>query len=165
MTEVKTVDELCKTSTSLVMTAPESTESSIRPLVGGAADMSEIASPLPVLAKKYSAFSFLTGIRNDLKARAPFYWDDWKVAPQDYVTVLNATVYTFMVQLIPALIFAELLDRQTEGKLAVAETLMSSRDHRHYLCRLCGPALGHYGSDRTCRHFAGHLLQVGARSF
>jgi len=31
-----------------------------------------------------------------------------------------------MVQLIPALIFAELLDRQTEGKLAVAETLMSS---------------------------------------
>ena len=123
-TEVKTVDESSKTSTSLAITAPESTESSIRPAVGGP-DV-EIELLLPPSPTKSSAFSFLAGIRNDLKARAPLYWDDWKVAPQDYFTVLNATVYTFMVQLIPALIFAELLDRQTEGKLAVAETLMSS---------------------------------------
>lgn len=70
-------------------------------------------------------FSCMTGMIGDLKARAPYYLDDWK-KPDDLTTVANAVVYAFMVQLIPALIFAELLDRQTDGHLAVAETLMSS---------------------------------------
>uniref|UniRef100_A0A7R9VY74 Bicarbonate transporter-like transmembrane domain-containing protein n=1 Tax=Pseudictyota dubia TaxID=2749911 RepID=A0A7R9VY74_9STRA len=68
--------------------------------------------------------SFMTGIKSDLAARKPYYVDDWKV--QNYFTVINATVYAFVIQLIPALIFAELMDRNTEGNLATAEVLMSS---------------------------------------
>lgn len=70
-------------------------------------------------------FTCMKGMMDDLKARAPYYLDDWK-KPTNLMTVANAVVYAFMVQLIPALIFAEMLDRETEGKLAVAETLMST---------------------------------------
>eukprot|EP00566_Odontella_aurita_P008076 CAMPEP_0113546980 /NCGR_PEP_ID=MMETSP0015_2-20120614/12103_1 /TAXON_ID=2838 /ORGANISM="Odontella" /LENGTH=659 /DNA_ID=CAMNT_0000447487 /DNA_START=176 /DNA_END=2155 /DNA_ORIENTATION=+ /assembly_acc=CAM_ASM_000160 len=68
--------------------------------------------------------SFMTGIKEDLAARKPYYVDDWKV--HNYFTVINATLYAFVIQLIPALIFAELMDRNTEGNLATAEVLMSS---------------------------------------
>ena len=74
--------------------------------------------PLPV-------FQILTGMVNDVKARAPLYADDWK-PPRSLFTVLNATFFAFVVQLIPAMIFAELLDRQTKGFLAVAEVLLSA---------------------------------------
>jgi hypothetical protein len=72
-------------------------------------------------------FSLMTGMRQDLKARMsfPLYKDDWK-RPQSLFVVLNATFFAFVVQLIPALIFAELLDRQTNGSLAVAEVLLSA---------------------------------------
>jgi hypothetical protein len=95
-----------------VSTPPESNSSSDNE------DSSTSPEKLPI-------FACMTGIIGDLKARAPYYLDDWK-KPEDVTKVANAVVYAFMVQLIPALIFAELLDRQTEGKLAVAETLMSS---------------------------------------
>jgi hypothetical protein len=68
-------------------------------------------------------FSFMTGIKSDLKARIPLYGDDWK---RPNVTVLNATIFAFVIQLIPALIFAELMTTQTEGNLSIAETLLSS---------------------------------------
>mmetsp|Transcript_20748 Transcript_20748/g.33432 ORF Transcript_20748/g.33432 Transcript_20748/m.33432 type:complete len:726 (+) Transcript_20748:71-2248(+) len=70
-------------------------------------------------------FQFLTGMKDDLKARAPHYASDWG-KPQSVFTVFNATIFAFVIQLIPALIFAELMERQTEGNLATAETLMSS---------------------------------------
>lgn len=70
-------------------------------------------------------FEFMKGMKRDLKARAPLYWDDWK-RPENPFLVLNAILFAFVVQLIPALIFAELLDRQTEGSLAVAEVLLSA---------------------------------------
>lgn len=70
-------------------------------------------------------FQFLTGMGDDLRARAPFYRDDWG-KPRDTCKVVNATIFTFVIQLIPALIFAELMDRQTEGNLGVAETVVSS---------------------------------------
>jgi HCO3- transporter family len=65
-------------------------------------------------------FQFLTGMRQDLAARLPIYKDDWG-RPNNIFTVLNATCFAFVVQLIPALIFAELMDRETEGNLATAE--------------------------------------------
>lgn len=67
----------------------------------------------------------LTGMREDIAARIPLYKDDWK-RPKSLFTVLNAIFFAFVVQLIPALIFAELLDKQTEGSLAVAEVLLSA---------------------------------------
>ena len=70
-------------------------------------------------------FQLLTGMKQDLMARLPLYGDDWS-RPKFIMKVLNATFFAFVVQLIPALIFAELLDRQTEGSLAVAEVLMSA---------------------------------------
>lgn len=68
---------------------------------------------------------FMTGIMEDLKARLPLYLDDWG-RPKSIMTVVNATFFAFVIQLIPALIFAELLDRETQGNLATAETLLSS---------------------------------------
>eukprot|EP00980_Cylindrotheca_fusiformis_P007791 scaffold1669_cov129-Cylindrotheca_fusiformis.AAC.2 len=70
-------------------------------------------------------FQFWTGMQEDLRARIPLYADDWK-RPKSLMTVLNATFFAFVVQLIPALIFAELLDQQTEGSLAVDEVLLSA---------------------------------------
>jgi hypothetical protein len=65
-------------------------------------------------------FQFLTGIRDDLSARLPIYKDDWR-RPDNMFTVINATFFAFVIQLIPALIFAELMNRETEGNLATAE--------------------------------------------
>jgi boron transporter len=70
-------------------------------------------------------FQFLTGMKDDLKARAPYYANDWG-RPKNVFTVINATIFTFVVQLIPALIFADLMDRQTDGNLSVAEVILSS---------------------------------------
>ncbi|KAL3930319.1 MAG: hypothetical protein SGBAC_011819 [Bacillariaceae sp.] len=75
--------------------------------------------------KPGAKIQFLTGMKQDLKARIPLYWDDWK-CPRSPIKVLNSTWFVFVVQLIPALIFAELLDKQTEGRLAVAEVIFSA---------------------------------------
>ncbi|KAL3939778.1 MAG: hypothetical protein SGBAC_005555 [Bacillariaceae sp.] len=75
--------------------------------------------------KKTPTIQFLTGMKNDLAARIPLYIDDWK-CPRNPMKVLNSTWFVFVVQLIPALIFAELLDKQTEGRLAVAEVILSA---------------------------------------
>lgn len=74
---------------------------------------------------KKARIQFLTGMKEDLAARMPLYWDDWK-CPRSPIHVLNATWFVFVVQLIPALIFAELLDKQTEGRLAVAEVVSAT---------------------------------------
>lgn len=70
-------------------------------------------------------FSFLTGMREDLDARLPYYKDDWS-RPHSILTVVNATIFAFVVQLIPALIFAELMENSTQGHLGVAEVLLST---------------------------------------
>mmetsp|Transcript_15955 Transcript_15955/g.44710 ORF Transcript_15955/g.44710 Transcript_15955/m.44710 type:complete len:800 (-) Transcript_15955:55-2454(-) len=66
------------------------------------------------------------GIISDLQARVPLYSSDWLQRPKSIVRVVNATCFAFVVQLIPALIFAELLNRKTEGSLAVPEVLLSA---------------------------------------
>ena len=101
---------------------------------------------------------FLTGMKQDLAARVPLYWDDWK-CPRSPMKVLNATWFVFVVQLIPALIFAELLDRQTEGRLAVAEVILSAGD----LCVTGGSTIGAAWNHRTRGHFAGEIVSVGGR--
>ena len=71
-------------------------------------------------------FQLFTGVRTDLSTRFfPYYASDWG-KPRSFSTVVNAIVFAFVVQLIPALIFAELMDKQTEGNLAAAETLLSA---------------------------------------
>ena len=70
-------------------------------------------------------FQFMTGIKEDLQARAPLYADDWG-KPLSVFTVINATVFAFIIQLIPALIFAELMARETQYNLGVAEVILSS---------------------------------------
>ena len=70
-------------------------------------------------------FQFLTGIKQDLKSRAPYYKSDWG-RPRSFITIINAVFFAFVVQLIPALIFAELMDKQTMGNIAAAETLLSA---------------------------------------
>jgi boron transporter len=67
----------------------------------------------------------MAGVVGDLRARVPLYMDDWG-RPKSVLTVLNATMFAFVVQLIPALIFAELMDKETQGSLSVAETLFSA---------------------------------------
>ena len=70
-------------------------------------------------------FQLFTGMKSDVAARTPLYKSDWS-RPRSAMTVLNAVVFAFVVQLIPALIFAELMDRETRGNLAAAETLLSA---------------------------------------
>jgi hypothetical protein len=70
-------------------------------------------------------FQFLTGIKTDLRTRAPSYASDWG-RPTSYTTVINAIFYAFVVQLIPALIFADRMDTETDGHLGTAETLLSA---------------------------------------
>lgn len=70
-------------------------------------------------------FGFMRGIKNDIRTRAPYYNDDWG-KPKNTSTVINATLFAFVVQLIPALIFADLMYSKTNGNLGTAETLLSS---------------------------------------
>lgn len=77
------------------------------------------------LEEEENLFQFLTGMKEDLKARVPLYKSDWG-RPQSIYTVVNATFFAFVIQLIPALIFAELMNRETQNNLATAETLLSS---------------------------------------
>jgi len=70
-------------------------------------------------------FEGISAMQDDLRARLPLYADDWS-RPKSIVKVVNATLFAFLVQLIPALIFADLLDEQTDGNLATAETLMAT---------------------------------------
>jgi hypothetical protein len=79
---------------------------------------SPVTENLPVL-------EFMTGMIDDLKLRLPLYKGDWG-RPTNMARVFNATFYAFVVQLIPALIFAEVLDRQTNGNLAVPEVLLAA---------------------------------------
>lgn len=67
----------------------------------------------------------MSGMRDDLSARAPLYASDWG-RPRSYVTVINATFFSFVSQLIPALIFAELMQIKTLGNIGVAEVLLSA---------------------------------------
>mmetsp|Transcript_8400 Transcript_8400/g.17826 ORF Transcript_8400/g.17826 Transcript_8400/m.17826 type:complete len:614 (-) Transcript_8400:92-1933(-) len=102
--------------------APFANEEGARENDTAAADAAA-AAPKPETSEPL--IQFMTGIREDIAARAPLYRDDWS-KPKSAFTVINATVFAFVIQLIPALIFAELMGRETKGNLATAEVLLSS---------------------------------------
>jgi len=89
------------------------------------------STPGPSKVDDEKLLSFFTGMKNDLIARKPFYnmkgdgVGDWGM-PDNFFTVFNATIFAFVIQLIPALIFADLMKRDTYENMATAETLLSS---------------------------------------
>jgi boron transporter len=79
--------------------------------------------------KKEPFFQFMTGMKNDvMNVLVPSYKSDWTIPckKQNLSKVISATIFSFLVQLIPALIFAELLNTSTNGMISVAETLLSA---------------------------------------
>jgi len=92
---------------------------------GSAAEAADASSSNQQNQKPEKFFQLFTGMRQDLAARLPHYKSDWS-RPRSVFTVINAIFFAFVVQLIPALIFAELMDKQTKGNLAAAETLLSA---------------------------------------
>ena len=97
-------------------------------------------SSLPKFGDKLPIFDCMNGMMQDLRARLPLYVDDWK-RPKNIPKVINAIFFAFVVQLIPALIFAELLDKQTNGSLAVAEVLLSAGIIGIIYALICGQPL------------------------
>ncbi|KAL7544804.1 hypothetical protein ACHAWF_008176 [Thalassiosira exigua] len=89
------------------------------------ASVGENPGPAPPRERPEKFFQLFTGLREDLAARAPYYRSDWG-KPRSLLRVFNATIFAFVVQLIPALIFADLMEKKTKGNLAVAETLLSA---------------------------------------
>jgi hypothetical protein len=79
--------------------------------------------------KKEPFFQFMTGMKNDvMNVLVPSYKSDWTIPckKQNLSKVMSATIFSFLVQLIPASIFAELLNTSTNGMISVAETLLSA---------------------------------------
>ncbi len=68
--------------------------------------------------------SLFSGMRNDIKRRAPFYWSDWKDA-WDY-RVVPATVYMYFCNILPALAFSLDMFAKTNQSFGVNEVLLSS---------------------------------------
>ena len=106
----------------------------------GSGPKSYDGSSLPKFGDKLPIFDCMNGMMQDLRARLPLYADDWK-RPKNIPKVINAIFFAFVVQLIPALIFAELLDKQTNGSLAVAEVLLSAGIIGIIYALICGQPL------------------------
>lgn len=68
---------------------------------------------------------FMTGVKEDFNANIGFYADDWK-KPKNLPLVINASIFAFSIQLVPALIFSELSDRKTDGNIATAEVFVAT---------------------------------------
>jgi hypothetical protein len=66
----------------------------------------------------------LSGMINDIRRRAPFYWSDWKDA-WDY-RVVPATVYMYFANILPALAFSLDMFAKTDQSFGVNEVLLSS---------------------------------------
>ncbi|PSN68118.1 hypothetical protein BS50DRAFT_573078 [Corynespora cassiicola Philippines] len=65
-----------------------------------------------------------SGMVNDVRRRAPFYWSDWKDA-WDY-RVVPATVYMYFANILPALAFSLDMFEQTDMSFGVNEVLLAS---------------------------------------
>ncbi|KAF2744484.1 hypothetical protein M011DRAFT_520950 [Sporormia fimetaria CBS 119925] len=65
-----------------------------------------------------------SGMMNDIRRRAPYYWSDWKDA-WDY-RVVPATVYMYFANILPALAFSLDMFERTNGSFGVNEVLLSS---------------------------------------
>lgn len=65
-----------------------------------------------------------SGMINDIRRRAPFYWSDWKDAC-DY-RVVPATVYMYFANILPALAFSLDMFEKTDQSFGVNEVLLAS---------------------------------------
>ncbi|KAH3982437.1 hypothetical protein HBH52_078320 [Parastagonospora nodorum] len=65
-----------------------------------------------------------SGMTNDIRRRAPFYWSDWKDA-WDY-RVVPATVYMYFANILPALAFSLDMFEKTDQSFGVNEVLLAS---------------------------------------
>lgn len=68
--------------------------------------------------------TLFSGMVNDVKRRAPFFWSDWKDA-WDY-RVVPATVYMFFANILPALAFSLDMFEKTGMSYGVNEVLLAS---------------------------------------
>ncbi|KAH7392787.1 HCO3 transporter family-domain-containing protein [Pyrenochaeta sp. MPI-SDFR-AT-0127] len=78
-------------------------------------------------ASKKSAWwktRLFSGMINDIRRRAPFYWSDWKDA-WDY-RVIPATVYMYFANILPALAFSLDMFAKTDQSFGVNEVLLAS---------------------------------------
>lgn len=81
----------------------------------------------PSAKKKSSAWwktSLFSGMIQDVRRRAPFYWSDWKDA-WDY-RVVPATVYMYFANILPALAFSLDMFEKTNTSFGVNEVLLAS---------------------------------------
>ena len=67
------------------------------------------------------------GITADLRARLPLYASDWGpctlAAAQKIVA---ASLFSYICSVLPALIFGDILNRNTEGQIGIPEVLIST---------------------------------------
>jgi boron transporter len=68
----------------------------------------------------------MKGLQKDWKYHKSTYKDEWTRRPKSISKVIAATIFAFFTQLIPALIFADVLDTMTHGNISVIETLLSA---------------------------------------
>ena len=68
----------------------------------------------------------MKGLQRDWKYHVSTYRGEWTRRPKSISKVVAATIFAFFTQLIPALIFADLLDIMTNGNISVIETLLSA---------------------------------------
>ncbi|USP80751.1 hypothetical protein yc1106_08025 [Curvularia clavata] len=115
--------------------APESRSSEMRERPSrdnGAANQGHLsrtqtnASRKPASTKKTAWWktSLFSGMINDVRRRAPFYWSDWKDA-WDY-RVVPATVYMYFANILPALAFSLDMFEKTNQSFGVNEVLLAS---------------------------------------
>lgn len=83
----------------------------------------------------------MNGLKRDWKYHTSTYKDEWTRRPKSITKVVSATVFAFFTQLIPALIFADVLDTSTNGSIAVIETLLSAGIIGVIYCMITGQAL------------------------
>ncbi|EOA88622.1 uncharacterized protein SETTUDRAFT_176663 [Exserohilum turcica Et28A] len=102
------------------------------PFRHGAADERHLAhedtnASRPSVSGKKGAWwktSLFSGMINDVRRRAPFYWSDWTDA-WDY-RVVPATVYMYFANILPALAFSLDMFEKTNRSFGVNEVLLAS---------------------------------------
>ncbi|KDP37147.1 hypothetical protein JCGZ_06203 [Jatropha curcas] len=77
------------------------------------------------------------GIISDVRARTPYYKQDWIGGIRSGLGILAPTTYIFFASALPVIAFGEQLSRDTDGSLSTVETLASTA-----LCGIIHAILG-----------------------
>ncbi len=69
----------------------------------------------------------LVGITSDLRARLPLYASDWGPCTLTAVQkIVAASLFSYICSVLPALIFGDILNRNTHGEIGIPEVLIST---------------------------------------